>query len=252
MALMQVIVDNLSVVYERSGKGRAVLLFHGWGDDHRTFQSLVPLLTDRYELIALDLPGFGASQAPQAAWNLDDYARLVADFLIKVKIDRLYAIIGHSNGGALAIRGLSLGLFKADKLVLIASAGVRNSQPAKRALTKTVAKAGKATTFWLPKETKDRLRTKLYGTVGSDMLAVPTLEQTFKLTVRQDVQADAAKLRLPTLLISAANDPAIPLKDGRRFSHLITGSRLEVLESDSHFIHHAQSQKVAKLILEFL
>lgn len=249
---MQLVVDNLVVTYERKGKGKQLLLLHGWGDDHRTFNGVAGELIGRFDVIALDLPGFGNTQMPPKAWDLDNYAAFVSDFLAKIGISNLYAVIGHSNGGAVAIRGLATGAFKADKLILLASAGIRNSQKAKRMVTKVVAKVGKVTTFWLPIAAKDSLRQKLYGTVGSDMLVVPHLQETFKHTVRQDVQADAAKLALPTLIINADKDPAIPLADGRRYNDLIKGSRLEVLASNSHFIHQQQTQKVAKLILNFL
>ena len=249
--LMQVIVDNLAVNYELTGSGKTIVLLHGWGDNHATFNRLIERLQARFRLLSLDLPGFGGSQPPLEPWNLDNYAHFVASLLKKLNITP-YAFIGHSNGGALAIRGLSQGVLDADKLVLLASAGVRNSQPLKRLTTKTVAKAGKATTFWLPRDTRQALRRKLYGTIGSDLLVAPMLEQTFKLTVRQDVQADAEKLTLPTLIINADHDPAIPLSDGKRFHELIPGSKLEVLSSTTHFIHQEETPKVATLILGFL
>ncbi len=248
---MQIIVDNLAVKYELIGKGKTVVMLHGWGDNHTTFNLLAAYLSSQYQLLALDLPGFGSSQPPKSPWNLDNYANLIAAVISKLNL-KPYAFIGHSNGGALVIRGLSLGNLKADRLVLIASAGIRNSQPTKRLLTKTIAKAGKATTFWLPREVRQHLRTKLYGTIGSDLLVVPELAATFKLTVSQDVQADAGQLTLPTLIINADHDPAIPLSDGLRFHNLISGSRFEVLNSTTHFIHQEQAEIVAKLILGFL
>ncbi len=249
---MNVIVDNLDIHYELKGRGRLLLLLHGWGDDYHTYAGLMSELEHSYQLLALDLPGFGGSEPPKQSWNLDNYAELTAHFMAKLGLDPIYAIIGHSNGGALAIRALATGVLKANKLVLLASAGVRNSQPAKRLATKSVAKVGKATTFWLPEARRQQLREKLYGSVGSDMLAVPALEETFKLTVKQDVQADAAQLKLATLIINANHDPAIPLKDGERFHELIKNSRLEVLPSSSHFIHQTKAKEVVSLIEDFL
>ena len=248
---MQVIIDNLAVNYELTGKGKTIVLLHGWGDDLTTFKQLVNSLSENYQLLMPDLPGFGLSQAPKEPWNLDNYAELVNKLLSKLDL-KPYAIIGHSNGGAVAIRGLSMGLLKADKLVLIASAGIRNSQPLKRQLTKSVAKIGKATTFWLPSNTRQNLRKKLYGTIGSDLLVVPELAETFKLTVAQDTQADASQLKLPTLIINADKDPAIPLSDGKLFNDLIKGSNFKVINANSHFIHQVETSEVAKLISEFL
>ena len=248
---MQVIIDNLAVTYELTGTGKTVLLLHGWGDNLTTFSQLISSLSGQYRLLAPDLPGFGGSQAPKEPWSLDNYANFVGALLAKLEF-QAYAIIGHSNGGALAIHGLSQGVLKTDKLVLLASAGIRNSQPAKRLVTKVIAKVGKVTTIWLPNVVRQRLRRKLYGTIGSDMLVVPELSETFKRTVRQDVQTDASKLTLPTLIINSDKDPAIPLADGKRFHDLIKGSKFEVLHGASHFIHQEQTDEVAKLIRDFL
>jgi len=249
---MQIVVDKLLTQYELSGKGKLVLLLHGWGDDHRTFNGLRAKLATKYQALALDLPGFGGTQRPDGVWDLDDYARFVKRTLTKLELDQPYAVIGHSNGGALAIRAFSLGLLKPRKLVLLAAAGVRTNNRAKRFFIKLVAKTGDVATIWLPERYRQNLRKSLYGVAGSDVLVVPELEDTFKKTVRQDVQADAVVIDVPTLLIYAADDDAIPLADGRQYHSLIKNSRLEVLADAGHFVHHDQPEPVAKLVEEFL
>ena len=248
---MQIIINNLAITYDILGKGPSILLLHGWGDDHNTYKKLAPILSDRYQLISLDLPGFGRSQSPDKAWDLDDYADIVEAFLNKLNINT-FAIIGHSNGGALAIRGLSTGKLKANKLVLIASAGVRNTHKVRKHIVKIIAKVGKVFTVWMSRSTREKLQKKLYGTVGSDLLLKPELKETFKLTVRQDIQNDAKELNIPVLLINADRDPAIPLEDGKRLNELINGSVLEVIDANDHFIHQSYAARVGKLILSFL
>ena len=249
---MQIIVDKLAVNYELKGNGRLVLLLHGWGDSLVTYSALMNYLSPRFQVVALDLPGFGGSEAAPEAWNLDNYCFFIAHFLDKLELSNPYAIIGHSNGGALAIRALSMECLRADKLILIAASGIRNGNHNKQLLIKAVAKTGKVTTFWLPKPSRQKLQRKLYGTIGSDMMAVPQLRETFKLTVKQDVQADAAKLKLPVLLIFAKHDPAIPYKDAITYHNLIPNSKLKEIDSSNHFIHHDQPDLVFKLIGEFL
>lgn len=249
---MKVIVDGLAVNYQKEGEGKLVLLLHGWGDDMRTFDVLKHSLQSRFCVLSLDLPGFGATQAPSQVWDLDNYAQFIADFLTKLGYSRPFAAIGHSNGGALAIRALATQKLSADKLILLAASGIRNTKGAKRLATKAIAKVGKTATFWLPSAHRQKLRKKLYGTIGSDLLVMPQLQETFKKTVRQDVQNDAARLTLPTLLIFADHDPAVPLTDGKRYHELISNSILEVLSSNDHFVHHAEADKVNQLIKDFL
>lgn len=250
---MQVVVDSLLTHYEKSGHGKkTILLLHGWGDSLATFKQLQTTLAKSYGVISLDLPGFGASQAPKAVWNLNDYATFLSNFLQKIDNSLVYAVVAHSNGGALAIVGISQHKLVADKLVLLAASGIRDRQNMRRFITKIVAKAGKLLTFWLPEHHKQRLRKKLYGTVGSDMLVAPHLVETFKQTVRQDVQADATHLTIPTLLIYGADDTATPPEYGRTYQRLIKGSRLEIVDGAEHFVHHDRPEQVEQLIEGFL
>lgn len=248
---MNVVVNNLLTHYEVKGSGEPIVLLHGWGDSLQGLKDLQAELADSFKVISLDLPGFGATEAPSATWNLDSYAEHVGAFLTKIDVTP-FAILGHSNGGAIAIRGLANGSLKSDKLILLAAAGIRTNQSAKKLLFKVVAKGGKVATAALPKSTQLKLRRKLYGAAGSDLLVVEGMQETFKATVRQDVQADAAKLTLPTLLVFAENDLAVPLADGRRYKELIAGSKLEIIGGAGHFLHLEKPEKVLGLIRNFL
>ena len=245
------IVDTIAAVYLRQGEGKDVLLLHGWGDDHRTFSHLVTALSKHYRVTAVDLPGFGATEQPKTAWDLTDYATWLEHFCAKAVIDP-YVVIGHSNGGALAIHAIAHHKLQPKKLVLLASSGVRNIANLQRTGIKIIAKTGKIATFWLPYETKRKLQKTLYGTVGSDMLVAPTLIETFKRTVRQDIQDDASKLKIPTLLLYGNNDKATPVSDGKRLHGLIKGSTFTQVHGAGHFVHHDSAAKVTKQIEEFI
>jgi pimeloyl-ACP methyl ester carboxylesterase len=248
---MQLLVDGLMTHYETAGtKGPVVLLLHGWADRLETFATLQKVLSNSYRTVALDLPGFGTTEAPSSVWNLDNYAQFVKLFLSKTGLQP-YACIGHSNGGALLIRAVSLGEVEPQKLVLLAASGIRPASSPRRTLFKIIAKEGKVATVFLPERYRQKLRKKLYGAAGSDMLVAPHLQETFKVTVRQDVQADAAKLKVPTLLIYGSKDRATPAADGQKYHQLIKDSRLEIVPSE-HFVHQEQAEKVAELIKEFL
>lgn len=252
MADSTAIIDGLAITFSQAGKGESVLLIHGWGDSRRTYKHLTESLANNYQVTALDLPGFGGSELPKTAWNLTDYAVFLEHFCNKLGIIPT-AVVGHSNGGALAVHATSLGYLKPHKLVLLAPSGVRSTKRFKRAAIKTIAKLGKLTTIWLPLATRRRLQTILYGTVGSDMLVSPQMQETFKLTVRQDIQKDAKKLELPTLLIYGNKDSATSIKSvGKRLAACIKGSKLVIIPDAGHFVHHDASELVEQLTSEFL
>jgi pimeloyl-ACP methyl ester carboxylesterase len=249
---MQAVVNGLLTHYQQTGTGQTVLLLHGWGDNSQGLAALQKDLSRQYSVVSVDLPGFGASQPPQTGWNLDDYAEFTQAFLDKIGCNDVYAVIGHSNGGALAIRAVALKRLKAKKLVLLAASGIRTSQKTKRVVLKVIAKVGNLATLWLPERYRQGLRKSLYGVAGSDALVVPAMKETFRRTVRQDVQRDAAQLTIPTLLVYAENDRAVPLQDGETYQKLIKNSKLVTVADAAHFVHIDQPDQVATAVKDFL
>lgn len=250
---MQAVVDSLLTHYELAGtRGQTVLLLHGWGDDLRTFTDLQESLGKKHRVISVDLPGFGQSQPPETVWGIEDYAQFVEHFLSKLKIKQLGGLIAHSNGAAIAIYAVAHGNLQPDKLVLLGAAGIRNKYKGRRRVIKVVAKTGKVATLWLPVKQREKLQKRLYGVVGSDMLVMPQLQETFKKTVRQDVQVDAAQILEPTLLIYGEKDRATPPLFGEIYQNLINGSMLEIVGGAGHFVHHDKPKEVNLLVEEFL
>ncbi len=249
---MQVVVNSLLTHYERMGKGKVVLLLHGWGDTAAGLRSLQQSLSKHAQVLAVDLPGFGGTEAPKTVWSLDDYSLFVQHFLQKIDAPKLAVLIGHSNGGAIAIRGLANGTLQADKLVLLASAGIRGEYKGRIKALRLITKAGKALTMPLPSSVKRKLRSKVYRTVGSDMLVAEHLQETFKKIVTDDVRNDAAQLSQPTLLVYGEQDQATPVAYGELFHQQINGSTLEILPGAGHFVHLDRPQEVTKAIEEFI
>lgn len=249
---MQVIVDALLTHYEQAGDGRTVLLLHGWGDSLDGFKDLRAKLSKQYQVIALDLPGFGTSQAPKEAWGLNEYGRFAAAFLKKVDAKQLWAVIGHSNGGAIAIRATARGWLKPERVVLLAAAGIRGEYKGRNRVYRAIAKTGKAAVMPLPKGLQKKLRKKLYATIGSDMLVAEHLQETFKRIVTDDVRGDAPQVLVPSLLIYGEADTNAPVWYGERYHELIPDSTLEVLPGADHFVHLERPGEVEKAIMRFL
>ena len=248
---MQIVVDKLLTHYERIGRGKSIMLLHGWGDQAIGLVPLSSELAKHYDVIIPDLPGFGGTEMPAEAWDLSNYATFISQFLQKLGIANVYAYIGHSNGGAIAIKGLSDGCLNASKLILLSSSGIRDNNK-RISIVKTVTKTGKLITSPLPNSLQIKLRRKLYQTVRSDMLVAEHMNSTFKKIITDDVQADAEQLKLPTLILYGSDDKITPKTYGKRFHKLIKDSNLKIIPAASHFIHHDQLEAILKLIEDFL
>ncbi len=250
---MQVVVNNLLTNFSEAGTGKRIMLFlHGWGDSESSFTALARDLTDHtdYRAVLLDLPGFGGTQAPSKPWGLDDYANFVAAFIAKKNL-KPEVIVGHSNGGAIAIKGIAHNTLSAEKLVLIGSAGIRNPSLRKKAL-QMVSIPAKLALKVAPKSTQRKIRGRLYSAIGSDYLIAEHLQETFKKVVSTDIRDDAAQLRLPVLLIYGENDTATPPEYGQLLHELIPESRLQLIPLAGHFVHQEQEPKVSSLIKSFV
>lgn len=249
---MQVIVDSLLTHYEDEGKGKLVVLVHGWGDTAAGMHGLRQSLKQQYRVITLTLPGFGNSQLPPKAWGLDDYTQFIQHFLAKIHAPDVWAFVGHSNGGSIIIRGLAQGVLSAERVVLLASAGIRNVQTGRKRALRILAKVSKIVTAPLSTVTKQKIRKKAYSAIGSDMLVVEGMQETFKKVVGEDVRADAARLPMPALLVYGEADDATPLWFGQQYHELMVDSTLVTLPNTGHFVHLERPDEVAARVQEFL
>lgn len=86
-------VGDVKVFYRVAGDRRApaVLLLHGYAASSFMYRNLIPLLADRYYVIAPDLPGFGFTEAPvrgQYAYTFDQLARTIGQFTEQLRLER--------------------------------------------------------------------------------------------------------------------------------------------------------------------
>jgi pimeloyl-ACP methyl ester carboxylesterase len=112
----------VAIAYDRRGTGPPVVLLHPLGADRRMWDSIAERLSDRRDVIALDLPGFGESP-PLTGENPTPraLAAAVAQQLESIGVSRPH-VVGNSLGGWV---GLELGLSgAADRVTAIAPAGL--------------------------------------------------------------------------------------------------------------------------------
>jgi pimeloyl-ACP methyl ester carboxylesterase len=117
-------INGLDTFYQSDGQGDSIVLLHGWGTSSQSLAGVAACLAPASRVLSVDLPGFGWSQAPAAAWGIADYAEHVRQFLDEIGIAKA-AFVGHSFGGRIAIHFASHHPHRVSHLILVASAGVR-------------------------------------------------------------------------------------------------------------------------------
>jgi pimeloyl-ACP methyl ester carboxylesterase len=110
------------VFYREAGKpgNPAVLLLHGFPTSSHMFRDLIPLLADRFHVVAPDLPGFGNTVSPprgQFDYSFDNLARVIGEFVEAVDLAR-YAIYVFNYG---APTGFRLAVKHPDRVTAIIS-----------------------------------------------------------------------------------------------------------------------------------
>jgi len=101
-------VDGVKIFYREAGdpKAPAILLLHGLPSSSHMFRDLIPLLSDRYHVVAPDLPGFGFSDAPDRAlfeYSFENLSKVMGRFTELAGLHR-YAMYVFDYGAPIGFR----------------------------------------------------------------------------------------------------------------------------------------------------
>jgi len=104
-----------------SGSGPSLVLLHGIASSSVTFDNLIPLVVDRYRVIAIDLLGFGESPSPpEATFTLSEHVEAIHATLKSLKLAGPMILVGHSLGALIAARYAASYSSRVSQLVIIA------------------------------------------------------------------------------------------------------------------------------------
>jgi len=97
-----VTVDGLRVAYREAGRGPAVLLLHGWPTSSYLWRNVMGPIALRHRVVAIDLPGFGASDKPARRYDGAFYDAVLDGFCTALGIDTV-ALGVHDLGGPIGL-----------------------------------------------------------------------------------------------------------------------------------------------------
>jgi pimeloyl-ACP methyl ester carboxylesterase len=101
--------EETSIHYKRLGKGKPLLLLHGFLEDHSMWNPLIPFFNEwGYEVIVFDLPCHGMSRYAKESCSMEEMAACIHDFSLSKDINNA-RVLGHSMGGYVGLELLHLG-----------------------------------------------------------------------------------------------------------------------------------------------
>ncbi|ARU02887.1 alpha/beta fold hydrolase BchO [Yoonia vestfoldensis] len=251
---------------QEAGSGPLILLIHGAGGATQSFRHLFPILMQTHHVVAIDLPGQGFTQmGARQRCGLDHMAEDILSLCHAQGWDPAI-ILGHSAGGAIALRLWELGLRPAE--IVLINAALSNFKGVAGLLFPIMAKALAATPFSASIVTvtsnRNTIRNLIRGTgskLDDDGLALyyrllgdrSHIDGTLSMMAQWSLDGLLARLpqiSAPVHLISGLNDKTVPPSVSRDAAARLPQARLTELAQLGHLAHEENAALIAKLITE--
>ena len=255
--------------YLAAGEGEPLLLVHGLGGAAANWVVLAPLLLPGRRLLVPDLPGHGGSSPLPAASSLQAYADRLA-LLLEHEGATPAAAVGHSLGGAIALRLAIRRPETVGAVVLAGAAGISSTTRAARyALTITgILKPGRKIAPHRGRVVRSALLRRLvFGRWGaSDPPGLPAdVVEAFlagparhtdtvsaaKALVRDDLRLDLDRVPCPTLVLWGARDNQLPVGDAFEYARRLRAP-LRLIADCGHLLIGERPEACADAITGFL
>jgi pimeloyl-ACP methyl ester carboxylesterase len=243
-------MGGIRIRYVSLGRGKPLLLLHGWGTSLDTFGAMIEDLKRQFRITAFDFPGHGGSDMPPVTWAVDAFVGLTLGVMAELGIERA-SVLGHSFGGRVAIKLAAAYPEMVDRLVLVDSAGVPPPQTIKRRLKRVASKSAN-TIGRLGRPGQAVRRATVRRIASPDYKAAGPLRDTFLAIVGEDLRPVLPRIKAPTLLVWGESDGDTTLADAHTMEKLIPGARLLVLKNAGHFSYLDQYGRFRLAIVSFL
>lgn len=250
-------VEGVETVYRRKGTGEPLLYLHGGGLT-RAWLPLYEELSQRFDVIVPEHPGYGDTPMPDWLRGVDDLVLHYDALLNALEIEGAH-LVGHSLGGWI---GAYLAIFYPDRfrsLSLVAPAGMRvpeapmadpfrlSPELAMDVLLSGAAPEKYAEYFEQDGELEDMIHAYSESITFARLLWNP----------RYDIKLDRRlqRIRIPTVVITADDDHFLPPPHPERWAEKIPGAQLVKVEGDpdeptAHLMIIQQPQRLAQAIAE--
>lgn len=259
-------VDGRRIHYIKEGKGKPLILIHGFGGSTFSWRHNIKPLSETFTVYALDLPGFGLSEkATKLRYSTLAHAELVKRFMETLKVDKA-TLVGHSMGGEVAIIVALQYPEKVERLILIDSPIEQSyphplmrllaSPPLGKVLVRSFLFNTKSVEFALKRSYyDDKLVNKEVLTGYFYPLRIKGADEVFLAMSRSyiivEVKDDLQYLYFPTLIIWGEKDRLISVDRGHFLHEQIGRSKIIVIPECGHAPMEEKPARINDLIERF-
>jgi 3-oxoadipate enol-lactonase len=234
-----------------------VVLSNSLGASRGMWDPQVPALAERFRVVTYDTRGHGTSPAPAGPYTLDDLVDDVVALLDRLGVARA-SVAGLSLGGMTALRLAAREPQRVDRLAVLCSSaktepqGFRDRAAAARA-DGTASFAPAVVSRWLTPAcaaTQPGLVARLEAMVaGADDEGYAACAEVVGAV---DLRADLGRITAPTLVVSGAEDPALPPDHQRLIADGVSGAQWLSVSPGAHLANLEQPQQVTAALLAHL
>lgn len=263
----------LRLAVTESGRGKPILLLHGFATSSYTWQGVMPDLARKHRVIAVDLRGFGASDKPlDDKYSVFDQADVIQAFIEQENLKDL-TIVGHSFGGgvtlALALRSKGTLRSRIRNIVLVDSVAYKQPLPIFFRMLQVpgLAEVGMALVppevqseqglklaYYDHEKITERSITEYASPLRSSAAKhalVKTVEQIMPPNI-DEIALSYSTIRVPTLVVWCDEDKVVPSVFGQRLKADIPTAELVMFSKCGHMPQEEKPAETARAIESFL
>ncbi len=246
-------VGGAELNYVDVGDGPSVLLFvHGLSGSWQNWLEQIPHFARSHRVLALDLPGFGASPMPSWPLSIEAYGSLLFDFCQAAEVNRC-TVVGNSMGGFVAAEAVSREQELFERMVLVSAAGVSHAEMRKGPAAVIGRMAAATAPIGLKLQQRALLRPGLRRVAFQQVVqhplslrrellweqfvhgaAKPGFLPALTTLVGYDLLDRLDDVELTTLIIWGREDRIVPSEDAAGYSRRLRNSRTIIYGDTGH------------------
>ena len=248
---MEIIINGIKTNYQVFGEGQPFLILHGWGSNSDRWQIIGEKISKKgLKVIIPDMPGFGKSEIPKTPWDFNSYVNWIEEFTKTLNLGNFY-LLGHSFGGAIAVKVAVNAPQKVNKLFLVASACIRKRTIFKKVLAK-ISKVVKVFSF-LPYYLLIRKAFYKFIIRKSDYVYTEgIMKETYLKAISEDISCHLSFIKAPTVIIWGEKDESTLVENAHFINEKIRGSKLIIIPGVGHNLNQKVPEILAEKVLENL